>query len=412
MSKCHEEHCSKSVKRAERVISLLLQGNYTKFVDKLALDAVVEIVDSAKAIPYAGTYAGRKQLHTLAERLESFVQFDYYSDLKAYVKSVKGDCHKVVIKTKAVQHNRRSVNEDFFPTAFNIEYIFTVRLRCDLIKSIKVNADNSALAIFYQYNTNPGGYEKFKNMMVVGTDQIGASPLTIGYTDTGNFFLNDLGLSQQQYDQWLAKAMEWFLQTYGLSFPVPLANGGYASANFSAFAVPIRASGGYHVYFSSNPLIPTINNGVLPKVTLFEFAVTFAGVPPTYNGTYAPPDVGFAQSGIKDTLAYLIYRIEVPETVFGPAKTYIVYARNNFPGHADYLQGPNSNEIGHSIEHFDLYSEVFGPGSSTLDVAINTQAAPDAIPALFRQTWFFPGSYNVPYYNAFTEAPIQFNPNQ
>lgn len=67
------------------------------------------------------------------------------------------------------------------------------------------------------------------------------------------------------------------------------------------------------------------------------------------------------------------------------------------------LQGPNSNEIGHSIEHFDLYSEVFGPGSSTLDVAI---------PALFRQTWFFPGSYNVPYYNAFTEAPIQFNPNQ
>lgn len=50
------------------------------------------------------------------------------------------------------------------------------------------------------------------------------------------------------------------------------------------------------------------------------------------------------------------------------------------------LQGPNSNEIGHSIEHFDLYYEVFGPGSSTLDVAI---------PALFRQTCIHGGPDSV-----------------
>ena len=167
---------------------------------------------------------------------------------------------------------------------------------------------------------------------MVGSGRNGRSdsrePLTFGCAAEQGF-QSIIGLTAEQVVQYKAAAIQWFLTRFGIDFTngIDIGNCILANPDFTAVMTPIIASGRYRVLDSNNPLIPTIDLNNPPIVTLVEYAVSFITTNPTpvyYSGTYAaahPDGQVLADKG--DDLAFGIYQIAVPKTVFGPAKVHL-----------------------------------------------------------------------------------------
>lgn len=406
-SSCSNTICAKAVARGKKFVSLFLDNQFSRLVSKYGGDVTIHIADPTGIIPYSGKYS----LSDLT--ISKYVRFLSSEKIHSFVDSSKGNCHKIVLVVKASQQNKRTLEEPFFPTPFQLTYYFTLVFDCKTLERVNIDFNGAALSIFYQYNTSPdpnGLYNKYKWLAAVGMDEATVeNPLTFGCAAEQGF-QSIIGLTAEQVVQYKAAAIQWFLTRFGIDFTngIDIGNCILANPDFTAVMTPIIASGRYRVLDSNNPLIPTIDLNNPPIVTLVEYAVSFITTNPTpvyYTGTYAaahPDGQVLADKG--DDLAFGIYHIAVPKTVFGPAKVHLVFMRNNFPGHSDYIDGIPADPADHSIEHFDLYSSEFGPGSSTLDVAVDQTSTP--FRTLFRQLWAFPGSFVIPYYNTFTAPPI------
>lgn len=406
---CSNILCAKTVSTSEKFVDLFLDNQFSRLISKYGNDVIVTIPDSTGIIPYSGKYS-------LSElTIQNYVRFLSHGKIRGFVDSHEGNCCKVLIMVKVRQQNKRTLDVPFFPTPFELTYYFTLVFNCKKLDTVNIDFNGSALSIFYQYNTSPdpnGLYNKYEWLAAVGMDEATTeNPLTFGCAAEQGF-QTVIGLTAEQAAEYKAAAIQWFLTRFGIDFTngIDVGNCILATPDFTAVMTPIMASGRYRVIESNNPLIPTLDLNNPPIVTLLEYAVTFIVANPTpvyYSGTYAAnhPN-GQVLSNKGDDLAFGIYKIVAPETVFGPERVHIVYMRSNFPGHSDYIDGIPSDPAAHSIEHFDLYSGEFGPGSSTLDVAVDQTSTP--FRTLFRQLWAFPGSFVIPYYNTFVAPPIAF----
>lgn len=240
-----------------------------------------------------------------------------------------------------------------------------------------------------------GETNHYNLLLTTGMDEVlDESAITFG---TGGF--TELGWDQAKIDQYRNAAIAWFIERFGIDF----SQGYYDAASGTVstdigILVPISYSGKLRVIASNNYKIPPYTFLTPSVIRAAIYVVVFTGAPFNYGGTYAN---GTSIPGDPtENLNYSCHRIYLNRS---ETKHETFFLRNFYP---------NPNEKGGPIpdrvtEKMQIFSPTFGPGFCNASSAVPSVPNIDGkYPTHIRASWSFPGSFTIPDWNGFTEAPV------
>lgn len=235
-------------------------------------------------------------------------------------------------------------------------------------------------------------------LLTLGMDEeLDQSAIQFG---TGGF--TELGWDQAKIDQFRAAAIDWFKERFGIDFT----NGYYDAPSGTvstdiAIMVPVSYGGTMRV-LSSNSLkilpysflTPTVDRAAI-------YVVVFTGAPFIYGGTYANGQV--IEGDPTEGLNYSVHRIYLNKS---ESRHETFFLRNYYPTPNEPT--PATPYPPRVAEKMQIFSPTFGPGFCNSNSAVPSVPNEEGkYPTHIRASWSFPGSFTIPDWNGFTEAPVE-----
>lgn len=243
-----------------------------------------------------------------------------------------------------------------------------------------------------------GKTNKYDLLLTVGIDQVlENSPFKLTEEGFNTYF----GWDQTQIDAFRQSAVEWFSERFGIDFSQGYYDQqtGTISTNVATL-FPVTFTAEYPVLSSNSLTIIPFTPLTPSRVLIVKYIVSFNDSLFVYGGTYANGEIIEGKS--TDLLAFGCYKILKNHS---GSKSDLVFLRSYYPTQAEPIDSTPLPP--RRVERLQLFSEKYGSGFAFTSLA--TSVSPDEegkYPTFSRESWSFPGSFEIPDWNEFKSAPI------